>query len=54
MTTGQHRFTVEHSTATPQTLVAVGTQFTFLVIVIVAVIGLLLAFFVRRPANHSH
>lgn len=54
MTTGQHRFTVEHSKANPETLVAAGTQFTFGAIVIVAVIGLLLAFFVRRPTNHSH
>ncbi|MGE7941764.1 hypothetical protein ACQKNB_06715 [Lysinibacillus xylanilyticus] len=54
MTTGQHRFTVEHSKANPETLVAAGTQFTFSAIVIVAVIGLLLAFFVRRPTNQSH
>lgn len=52
MTTRQHSYTVEHSTATPETLVAVGTQFAFGAIVIVAVIGLLLAFFVRRPENH--
>ncbi|MGE7946251.1 hypothetical protein [Lysinibacillus sp. NPDC093688] len=32
---------------------AAGTQFTFGAIVIVAEIGLLLAFFVKRPANHS-
>lgn len=54
MTAGQHRFTVAHSKANPETLVAAGTQFTFGVIVIVAVIGLLLAFFVRRSSNHSH
>ncbi|MFJ7914157.1 MULTISPECIES: MFS transporter [unclassified Lysinibacillus] len=54
MTTGQHRFTVEHSKASPETLVAVGTQFTFGTIVIVAVIGLLLALFVKRPTNHLH
>ncbi|SKB98157.1 Major Facilitator Superfamily protein [Lysinibacillus sp. AC-3] len=52
MTTRQHSYTVEHSTATPETLVAVGTQFAFGAIVIVAVIGLLLAFFVRRPENN--
>ncbi|WP_374966640.1 hypothetical protein [Lysinibacillus sp. RS5] len=49
MTTGQHRFTVEHSKANPGTLVAAGTQFTFGTIVIVAVIGLLLAFFCETP-----
>lgn len=54
MTIGQHRFTVEHSKASPETLVAAGTQFTFGAIVIVAVIGLLLALFVRRATNHSH
>lgn len=54
MTAGQHRYTVVHSKANPETLVTAGTQFTFGVIVIVAVIGLLLAFSVRRPSNHSH
>lgn len=54
MTAGQHRYIVAHSSAAPETLVAVGTQFTFGIIVMVAVIGLLLAIFVKRPTNHSH